>query len=313
MKLNIRRFDVSRISPESIVLAVGKRKTGKSTVLRDIMYHMRHKLDAGFAFAGSVDGAENFRYALPDSCIYDRYRDDLLPQLIGHCKYLRDAGHERHVMIAMDDCMYDKKVLKGTAMRELFMNGRHYKLFFLNSVQYLMDMGPDLRSQVDYVFVLKENIISRREKLWKEFFGMFKDYKSFSQVMDSCTNNYECLVLDATSTTNNISDSVFWYKADPNIPKFTLGRKIMWKMHYKHYLPMQERLQRQKQKEEVAKQKKEKQNDKIETVEKRGVHNEVLGQSKAKSKPTSGFQRAKRSAIIANQKKMSHVPIHVKL
>ena len=40
---------------------------------------------------------------------------------------------------------------------------RHYKITFLNAVQYVMDLGPDLRTQVDYVFALSENIISNKQ------------------------------------------------------------------------------------------------------------------------------------------------------
>ena len=35
----------------------------------------------------------------------------------------------------------------------------------------------------------------------------------FCKVMDACTENYECLVLDNTVKSNRIQDCVFWYKA----------------------------------------------------------------------------------------------------
>ena len=45
----------------------------------------------------------------------------------------------------------------------LLSHTRHYKITFLNAVQYVMDLGPDLRTQVDYVFALSENIISNKQ------------------------------------------------------------------------------------------------------------------------------------------------------
>lgn len=53
-------------------------------------------------------------------------------------------------------------------MRELFMNGRHRRMFVLIAMQYVLDMPPDLRSQVDYVFALRDTIHSSRDKLWKQ-------------------------------------------------------------------------------------------------------------------------------------------------
>ena len=42
----------------------------------------------------------------------------------------------------------------------------------LLSAQYVMDLPPDLRTQVDYVFSLRENVMSNREKLYKQFFAL---------------------------------------------------------------------------------------------------------------------------------------------
>ena len=137
--------------------------------------------------------------------------------------------------ILLDDCMYDKKFLKDTCIRQCFMNGRHWKLFFMLSLQYCMDLSPDLRSNVDYVFVLRENVIQNRERIYKSFFGIFPTLDMFSQVMNACTENYECLVLDNTSRSNKIEDCVFWYKAAYPIPKFRLGSSALWKYHSKNY------------------------------------------------------------------------------
>jgi hypothetical protein len=64
--------------------------------------------------------------------------------------------------------------------------------------------------QRHYVFVLRENVIQNRERLYKAFFGVFPTFDMFCQVMNSCTENYECLVLDNTCKTNRIQDMVFF-------------------------------------------------------------------------------------------------------
>ena len=56
-------------------------------------------------------------------------------------------------------------------IREIFMNGRHRHVTLVIAVQYVMDMPPDLRTQVDYVFALRENVIKNRERLYRQFFG----------------------------------------------------------------------------------------------------------------------------------------------
>lgn len=54
--------------------------------------------------------------------------------------------------------------------------------------------------------------------------------------MDSCTENYECLVLDNTSKSNRIEDCVFWYKAKIR-KNFKVGAPQYWQTHKKMFNP----------------------------------------------------------------------------
>ena len=57
-------------------------------------------------------------------------------------------------------------------------------------------------------------------------------------MMNSCTENYECLVLDNTSKSNKIEDVVFWYKARIFTPgDFRIGNDQYWKCHSQKYNP----------------------------------------------------------------------------
>ena len=116
------------------------------------------------------------------------------------------------------------------------MNGRHFNVFFMLTMQYVMDLPPALRANVDYVFILRENIIQNREKLYKSFFGIFPSFDMFCKVMDACTENYECLVLDNTVKSNKITDCVFWYKAKMH-KNFKVGAPEYWHAHKKMFNP----------------------------------------------------------------------------
>jgi hypothetical protein len=81
---------------------------------------------------------------------------------------------------------------------------------------------------------LRENIIQNQEKIYKNFFGIFPQFSIFQDVMNACTEGYDCLVLDNTSKSNNIQDCVFWYRAKPN-RKFKIGSKELWNYSAKNY------------------------------------------------------------------------------
>ena len=234
--LRLKKFAIDKIKPNRVILIIGKRGTGKSTLLKDILYHLRNQVDLGFAMTPTYDTQQMFEECLPKSHIYKEYTIECIRNILNCMESLKEQNKVRQVVIALDDCMYDKGIMKTKEMREIHMNGRHLNICLINSVQYLMDIGPDLRSQIDYVFVLKENIRSNREKLHKYFFGMFEKFDEFSLVMDKCTNNHELLVLDNTQhVNNNIEDCVFYYKANPNIGRFRIGKKIYFKLdhHFK--------------------------------------------------------------------------------
>jgi len=237
VKLQIKEFDISTMKDDAVVLLIGKRGTGKSTMLRNIMYHMRNKLDVGIAMCPTEDETDDndgLHTFMPSCMIYNEYKGNVVSKMLKYQKrYAKRYGKQnlKRMFIIMDDCMYDKNVMKGHEIRDIHMNGRHRKIFFINAVQYLMDIGPDLRTNIDYVFALKENIISNREKLHKYFLGMFESYSEFSNTMDTLTDGFSALVLNNRVRSTNTEDCVFWYEANPEEDKnFTLCNPVYWKM-----------------------------------------------------------------------------------
>ena len=243
----IMRFDPTTIKPDATVLLLGKRGTGKSTLLIDLMSYMESKLYAGIAMAPTQDSIDMFESFLPRALVFSDFNADAVGRLMNAKRLLSrmnkrkqkratergEAYTKRHIAVLLDDCMSDKKNLKHNEVRDVFMNGRHEDVFFVNLQQYLMDMGPELRAQIDYVFVMRDSSHDSRVKLWRNFFGMFGDYQDFADLLDSCTENYECLVLNTRVQSNKFQDCIFWYKARLPAPEFRIGAPAMWYLNYK--------------------------------------------------------------------------------
>jgi hypothetical protein len=109
------------------------------------------------------------------------------------------------------------------------MNGRHWKVMLVITMQFPLGIPPTLRTNIDYVFILRENYIANRKRIYENYAGMFPTFESFCQVMDQCTENYECLVINNNVKSNKLQDQVFWYKAD-NHNDFRLGSKEFWEL-----------------------------------------------------------------------------------
>lgn len=252
MRLKIKRFDPSSMKPHRIVLIIGRRGSGKSVLCNDILYHLKDRVDFGLFMTPTEESAASFRRCAPESWIYNGFNQEKLENMLSIQRNLSRSNRQRNLLCVLDDCMYDKKVLKGTAIRDLHMNGRHLKCQFINCVQYLMDVGPELRSQIDYVVVLKEPIHSNQVKLWKYFFGVFAAFADFATVLQRCTENYSALVLDNTKATSDISECLYWYKASLNIPRFRIGKDIFWRLAEKHTLGPRDRAREEEDRRDVA-------------------------------------------------------------
>lgn len=235
MNIQIKKFDPSVIEPNRVLLFIGKRNTGKSTLVKDIMWYNKN-IPIGMIMSPTEESNSFYASMIPDLFIYNDYEPDAVDKLI---KRQRRAVKKKlknpNAFLLLDDCMYDsKKVTKDKNIRYIFMNGRHVKLMMYLTMQYCMDLSPDLRANIDYVFVLRENILANKEKIYKNFFGIFPSFDIFNQVMTKCTENFECLVLDNTSRSNEVEDVVFYYKANVR-GKFRIGSAEFWQHHKKHY------------------------------------------------------------------------------
>jgi hypothetical protein len=112
-------------------------------------------------------------------------------------------------------------------MRLLFMNGRHWKIMLIITMQTPLGIQPNLRTNVDFVFILRDSYLSNRKRIYENYAGMFPTLESFCQVMDQCTENYECLVINNNVKSNKLQEQIFWYKAEAH-SDFKLGSKEYW-------------------------------------------------------------------------------------
>jgi len=234
--IRIRKFNAVGIKESRIIFILGKRHTGKSVLMKDLLYNMPRP-DYVLAMAPTEDTLKMYREFIPESCIFDHFSQEKLERTVSLQRELVNRGKKRTVLIILDDCLYQKGVLKTNAMRSIFFNGRHDHISLMCAAQYMMEVDVSLRTNIDYIFTMRENILTNRQKLFKYYFGQFPKFDDFDKVMTACTNDFKALVLDGTiSTTDNPTDCVMWYKAAINVPEFRLCRSVYWKWSSKYCL-----------------------------------------------------------------------------
>ena len=243
MTLELKKFDMSQIrfkqdeNSGPVVVLIGRRDTGKSFLVRDLIYY-HQDIPIGTVISGTEAGNGFYGKHVPKLFIHDEYNTAIMENILKRQKavlkqvkkeieYYKKTTIDPRTFVILDDCLYDSAWAKDKMMRLLFMNGRHWKIMLIITMQYPLGIPPNLRTNIDYVFILREPYITNRKRIYENYAGMFPTFESFCQIMDQCTENYECLVINNNAKTNKLQEQIFWYKAEPR-GDFKLGSKEFW-------------------------------------------------------------------------------------
>ena len=245
MTLELKKFNMKAIefkpneNKGPVIVLIGRRDTGKSFLVRDLLYY-HTDIPIGTVISGTEAGNGFYSSHVPKLFIHDEYNTGIIENILKRQKTVLKqmnkeyAAYKRsnidpRAFVILDDCLFDNSWTKDKMMRLLFMNGRHWKIMLIITMQYPLGIPPNLRTNIDYVFILREPYIANRKRIYENYAGMFPTFESFCQVMDQCTENYECLVINNNAKSNKLYDQVFWYKAE-NHPNFRLGSKEFWEL-----------------------------------------------------------------------------------
>ena len=245
MNLELKKFDMKNISfkPNEtqgpVIVLIGRRDTGKSFLVRDLLYY-HQDIPIGTVISGTEAGNGFYSRMVPKLFIHDEYNTAIIENILKRQKMVikqvkkeKDAyGRstiDARAFVILDDCLYDNSWAREKLMRLLFMNVRHWKIMLVITMQYPLGVPPNLRTNIDFTFILREPYIANRKRIYENYAGMFPTFESFCQVMDQCTENYECLVVSNNAKSNKLEDQIFWYKAQAH-KEFKLGSKEFWEM-----------------------------------------------------------------------------------
>ena len=232
---DLPEFDPNEIKLDATIVAVGKRRTGKSWCFRNLMYLMKDKIPAGIVISQTDELNKFWRDYVPKKFIYPKYQPEILDAVfkrqkeILNDKNLTDEEKEEKApfFVLLDDVISDQRLKYDENLMELFVAGRHYKLFVLITTQYAKAITPTLRGNTDYCFIMKTIQGRQREALWEDF-GDFLTKDAFNRVVDAYTEDNEMLVINTCPETHvDPLEMMAWWKAQ-EIGPFQMGSKEYW-------------------------------------------------------------------------------------
>lgn len=224
--LHLHNFDITKIRDSSTIAIIGQKASGKTTLACNILYH-KQTIPIGVVVSPQSNKVS------PPICMLNEYRPGIIDVVLKRQKVAIKKWHKNirtngtspydpRSFLFIDDCMFDASWTKDTGIRYLFMNNRHIRTLVLITMQYPLAIGPVLRTNIDYVFIFRENNMQNRKRLYEQYGGMFPTFEAFAAVIDAL-GDYEYLVINNNAASNKLEDQVFFYKAKP----LTL-RDLVW-------------------------------------------------------------------------------------
>ena len=231
-ELNIEKFNMKSIAPDSLCVFIGKRNGGKTFLVKDLLFHKKD-IPLGTVISQTETLNGNFSENIPGTFIHTKFNSSILQDVFDQqekkilekrkmypglamkdvIKILKQ-DISNYVFVVLDDCLSDSKNWKNDpVVQRIFYEGRHYFIFFLLTMQVPLGIPPNLRGNLDYVFITFTNNKKDRKTIFDNYSGIFENFQEFSTILDECTMDYNCLVIDNNSRSNKLQDQVFYYKA----------------------------------------------------------------------------------------------------
>jgi hypothetical protein len=211
------------------------RNTGKTTLITSLLYEKSHIFPVGQVMSGTEDSNGHYGKIFPSSFVYNALDKPQIENFVKRQKVAKLHLPNPWAVLLLDDCTDDPKLFNEPLFQGIFKNGRHWKMLFILSLQYSLDIKPVIRTNVDGTFILREAILKNRKNLWENYAGVFPDFSQFCEVLDQMTDDYTALYIHNATTSNKIEDCVFWYKAKPVPPNFRIGSDEYWAYHDERY------------------------------------------------------------------------------
>lgn len=237
-KFELHEFDPSTVGDNRICLFIGPRGTGKSTAMRAMLFE-KQDIPSGMCMSETEESNRFWQKSIPTTYIYPEYDPEAVRLMIKRQRQKHRRAHDPStldpVFWVAEDVMGSGELSKCKHARRVFVNGRQWNVFALLALQYVTDLPPKFRGNVDFVFAFRPFSNTDREKLFEYFFsGAFDEWHDFRQTLKQTTENHECLVLNNTVNSNALEQKVFYWKA-PLVEEFQAGDQQYWDFHFANY------------------------------------------------------------------------------
>lgn len=247
-KLNIDEFSFGEIKGNPTIAMIAKRESGKSWITKAFIFE-NTDIPVGVIISNTEECNPFYSEFFPSTYIYFEFKTEILERLLARQNHMIKKARDKkeqgkfldpRALFIMDDCLADgKKWINDSYLKDIFMNGRHRQITYILTMQFPLGITPSLRSNFDYIFLLREDQASNLKRIYDHWAPITDKFKDFREIFEQLTQNHGAMVyINRNTSGTELTDKIKWYKA-PNLEghRIKFGCKQFRKYHEKNYDP----------------------------------------------------------------------------
>jgi hypothetical protein len=207
------------IKTPSLSLFIAKSKSGKSHLMKNILYTLARESKFSWVFVFSTTKFNNeWCDIVGDSNVSDEFNAEWLDDLLIKQSELIKKEKGKPGLIILDD-MVGTANWQSNVMTKIAVSARHYNISCWISTQWYFKISTTIRGNSDYLYVLN-NVSDKVAKTLHEEFPT-TEYKKWVQLQEFANNatlNYGALMID-NSQGNPIIRAI---RAPSKIPSYRI-------------------------------------------------------------------------------------------
>lgn len=236
-ELDILQMSYNMIMPGYTVIFTGKRRSGKTKVMRALCRHNRRWFPEVIVFTRTKSSGEYSRF-LPDSRIIQGFDPDLLIEIARiQRQKVRDMSNglrqdeNINILIILDDCLAER-LQWSQELNAIFFEGRHLFITLFVSIQDVKGCAPAATGNCDYAFLFPTGDERTFEAVRDKYMPYLDKYE-LKDLLESeqINKKYHIIGVDIAHKYNDINQrvSIGCVDEDEEEEDFVMGSPDMWK------------------------------------------------------------------------------------
>ena len=174
-EIKLQEFDFNNIPMSCSWLIIGAPGSGKTTLIENMCYDLKHRYPVARAFMGTPNAYMRFCNIFHPLFVSSEYNETEEYKHIARqkkCVLENNSSPGQYAINIIDDASDDTRIYKSKIFRGLFKLGsQHYNQLLMVGTQYCLDLSPDIRKSVSYVAIFSEH---EREELKKIIYKFWR-------------------------------------------------------------------------------------------------------------------------------------------